>query len=100
MATMTLAAEPLVAGTDGLFLACCAWVWRGLGKRGVNGACRMCLALLAIARVTDWRPAPADLQTPVGIWRWGLRAAFSFMFLLVLHHLAELIAAAREARRR
>jgi len=97
---MTCETGLLVAGINGLFLGCCVWVWRGLGRRGINGACRMCLTLLVAARMTDWGPAPGDLQTSVGLWRWGLGVAFGFMFLYVLHHLGELIAAAWAARGR
>jgi hypothetical protein len=95
---MASEAEMLVAGVNALFLGCCVWVWRELGRRGINGACCMCLALLVAARLTDWGPPTGDLQTPVGPWRWGLGVAFGFMLLCVLHHLGELIAAARAQR--
>ena len=60
----------------------------------------MCLTLLVTARVADWGPVPGDLQASVGPWRWGLGVAFGFMFLYVIHHLGELIATARAARKR
>jgi hypothetical protein len=95
---MTCEAELLMACGNVAFLGCCAWVWRELGRRGINGACHLCVALLASERVADWGPLPEEGQDPVALWRWGLGIAFGSVFLYVLHHVGELIVAARAAR--
>jgi hypothetical protein len=94
---MALDTGPLVTGINGLFAGWAVLVWRDLGRRGTSGACRVCLALLVGARLADWTPTAIDLDPPVGLWRWGLSAAFSFAFLHVLQDLGNLIATARGA---
>jgi hypothetical protein len=90
----------IVAGAaSATILAGCVWVWIELRRERVNGACQLCLALLAAERACGWVAGAERVVRGRALWHWALEALFGFVFLYVLHHVGELIVAARAASR-
>jgi hypothetical protein len=90
--------EVIVTVVNACLLWGCVWVWRELTRRGVNGACHLCIALLAAERLSDWRLHVDTLPRDLVLLHWAFGALFAAMFLHALYHVGVLVAVARGKR--